>query len=247
MAVRVTLLLLVLGCSSGVDESRVKALEADLAAANATVADLTTRLETIEAQNTASTIQALDERLTAAESTLSPLPGTTLSLGQQVAEIASGATTTGTRLDALEASSEEQSTALDTLSGIVDELAAAHEALASATHPAGIACPEGMTGTAGICIDAEPRPANSPDAAQLDCHNAAARVCSSAEWTTACYLLSFPDGLEMVGDYTGAGHELKVMTSDGIGCVGAAILTEPGHPYRCCIDKASLVYGSLPE
>ncbi len=237
------LVLLLTSCSSpsGVDEARVAALEKDLDNALAANATLEARVAALEAvgptapyddTSIVGAVEKLTTRLTAAEATLDPVPQALETL-----------TAADTALDERVVTVEEQlpplSSQLSALSDAVDAVSDKHGVLAKKVDPAAIDCPEDMLEAedGGFCFD---ETANGPTAfwgAAFQCYYRGAHVCDAAEWMAACVQ---QNGASLA----------KLMVREGIECRGADVDAEDddsSHPYRCCRDKANLVYGKQPD
>ncbi len=258
MRILLPLLLLPAGCAapSGVDPGRVAALEEDLDEALAANAALEARIAALEAAEPPTPyddttlvdgLGKLETRVAANETGLAPIAA-------ELESLAGADTDHDQRLGALEAQLPTLSAELSGVAKSVDDNADNHDALADLVDPTQVQCPSGMLESAlgGFCYDETPNEAKPHWGAALACLNRGAHLCSGAEWMAACLKnqSAFDGPPEMADDFVGGVSASKLMAKGGNVCEGATADTENGdatHPFRCCRDKANLVYGSQPD
>jgi hypothetical protein len=273
-SVLLAIALLSSGCTAGVEESRVEALEsqstqlqaestqlqADLATSQATVAKLTTRLEALEAKEdpaSATEVATLSTQLTTAVTAID--------------EGTSERTELATRVDTVEADTATNTTGISDLQTAATGLSSDHQdlaatvatntgtanaakAIADVVDPSAVACPNGMVESAivgGFCIDSQSIE-GVPYLAPLECGNRGAQVCTVEELLSACYndeATMEVDTPLFGADYVSADGSAKQMQRNSNGqCTAndAGATAILNGFFRCCRTKASLVYGWKP-
>jgi hypothetical protein len=255
------------GCSAGVEETRVEALEAestqlkaDLATSQATVADLTTRLEALEGQDdpaSAAEVTALDTQLTIAVTAIDEGVTARSALGARLDSAEAATATNTTDISELQAATTGLSSDQQLLAATVatnTSTANSAKAIADVVDPSAVACPDGMVETAlvgGFCIDSQSTE-GVLSVAPLECGYRGARVCTVEELLSACYnneATMEVDTPLFGADFVGADGSAKRMkrhsngqcTTDDAGATGVS-----NGFFRCCRTKASLVYGWKP-
>ena len=212
--------------------ARVDALDA--ADPSATLADHGARLSAVEAATTSrsKTLTELQAALTAQEQAGAALETKVTDSQKEVDTLKTSATQNGADLDTVE-------TELTTLKAELATASANIEAL-QALLPENVVCPQGMKGhpSGNYCIDEESATAGL-QSAFIHCFNRGMRVCASHEWLPFCNS-GGEQKLYWTSDFTSPTTALQY---DCNALPAEVSILEPA-PYRCCVDRAALVFGN---